>query len=68
MIYNAYRVLCFFCLVFPFVFCLSAYGLQTSLTSATRIEKINDIISKYKDQDLKDTDVVKTIMKDVSEL
>ncbi|MCX6986392.1 MAG: hypothetical protein NT118_16845 [Lentisphaerae bacterium] len=70
MIFNAHRIKRVFCFAVPFIFCLSTYGLQTPPVSAMRIEKINTIISKYKKDglDLKDKDVVNTILKDVSEL
>ena len=70
MIYNAYRVLIFFCLLLPFIFCLSSYGSPTPPGSAMRIQKISKAISKYKEsgENLNDNDVVSAILKDVSEL
>ena len=70
MIFNACRILCFSCFVFPFIFCLSTYGSQTPPVSAMRIQKITKIISKYKEagENLNDNDVINTILKDVSEL
>ena len=70
MIFNAHRTQRVLCFAMPFIFCLSTYGLQTPPISAMRIEKIDKIISKYKKDglDLKDKDVVNTILKDVSEV
>lgn len=70
MIFNAHRILCFPCLVLLFIFGLDAYSAQPPPISAMRIQKISKAISKYKEagENLSDSDVVNTILKDVAEL
>jgi hypothetical protein len=70
MISKACRTLCSSCFIFLFISCLSGYGAQTPPTSAMRIQKISNAISKYEAEgnDLKDNDVVNVILNDVAKL
>lgn len=70
MIFNTRRISCYSFVALLFFFCLDTYSVQPPPISAMRIQKISKVISKYKEagENLSDSDVANTILKDVAEL